>query len=131
MQKHSKQKEYQPVVQISAGKNMDTGFLGFSVFESDKPTEEDPWPDAREEKSFLIRPSPSGRLIIMCYDKNSDRSLVPCIQPEIIGDYIHPYHARRRLEKEALAYSRELMKRWGAKLLTDSGLKSLDELERI
>ncbi|MFH1365297.1 MAG: hypothetical protein ABIH28_01815 [archaeon] len=108
-----KQKAYIPVVRIDWGENRDTGFYEFSVFESDKPISEEPYPDRRDEKYFLIRPSPSKRLIVMIYDRNADPSHVPQLQPEIIMDYINPYHAKRRLEKETLAYSRELMKKWG------------------
>ncbi len=131
MQKHSKQKKYQPVVQISAGRNADTNFLEFSVFESNKPTIEEPWQDSRDEKYFLIRQSPSGRFILMVHDRNSHPSLVPQEQPEIIDDYVNPYCAKKRLKREARLYSRKLMEKWGAKLITSSGLKSLDQLEKI
>jgi len=123
-----KQKANIPVVRIDWGENRDTGFYEFSVFESDKPTSEEPYPDQRDEKYFLIRPSPSKRLIVMIYDRNADPSHIPQLQPEIIMDYINPCHARRRLEKETRVYSRELMKRWGAKLMTAHGLKSLEQL---
>ncbi len=127
-----KQKEdSELVVRIGTGLNRDTGFWEFGVSISSKPTEEKPWPDyIRNKKYFLIRPCPSGRLIIMAHDYEADRSLVPQEQPEIIDDYIHPYHARKRLEKEIKQYTLKIMKENNMRLMTPSGIKNVNQVEK-
>jgi hypothetical protein len=120
------------VVSIGSGLNRDTGFWEFGVYISSKPTEENSWPDyVQNKKYFLIRPSPSGRLIIMAYDYESDRSDVPQKQPEIIDDYIHPYHARKRVEKEVKQYTLKIMKENNLRLMTPSGIKSLEQVAEM
>lgn len=131
MAKSTKQEEYQPIVTITGGKNKYTSFWEFTVRESDMPTEEEPSPKERDKKYFLIRPCPPKRLIVMIYDRTANRTEVPHTQPEMIHVYTNRDSARKRLEKEVRKYSRELMEKWGAKLMTHSGLKSLDELTEL
>lgn len=63
----------------------------------------------------------------MVFDYNELRAHTPKLQPKILGDYKNPGEARTKLEEEAKKYACGLMKKWGAKLQTPSGLKTLDE----